>query len=205
MTTDELIAYYKGLLILQYAALANAVGTIGAVIGELVQDQIIAKVRDAFDILTALGSQLDVLGTYRGISRVLFGASTASDWSLVPYADASPGSYLGWAAYADADPTWLWMQYADVNRVAHSLTDPQMRSLIQLAAAFQSSDGSLASLDDVLFDFFGTYVNVVDNEDMTITYQHQIADPDPNMLWALVVLADILPHGAGVSYTTVEV
>lgn len=205
MTTQEIIDYYKSLLILQYRAMGNALAHVDALILEIIQDQIVSKVRDAFDVTTAIGAQLNILGTYRGIARTLFGVTPGSYWSLVPYADAAPASYFGWAEYADADPTWGFLQYADLSAVAYALTDSQMRRLIQLQAAFQSSDGTLGNLDNVLYAFFGSYVNAIDNEDMTITYEHQTADPDIDGLWGLAVIAGILPHGAGVSYSVVEV
>lgn len=206
MTTEDLIAYYKGLLIMQYSALGNALGEIDLWIRLFVQNQIVSQVRDAFDVLTATGAQLNILGAYRGISRILFGATPAANWSLIPYADAAPNSYFGWGVYADVTPpVGQWLQYADLDNLAYSLSDIQMRTLIRLRAAFQSWDGSLGSLDNILYTFFGTYVNVMDNENMTITYQHQSADPDPNSIWDMAVIAGILPHNAGVSYTTVEV
>lgn len=205
MTTQEIIDYYKGLLILQYRALTNAVSHVGEWCRLFLQDQVVSAVRDGFNVLTAIGNQLNILGEYRGINRTVFGILAVTDWSLVPYGDAAPNSYFGWAAYADADPSWRWLQYADLNSVPYTLSDEQMRLMIQLRAAFQSWDGSLGKLDLILYAFFGIYVNVVDNGNMTLTYQHVAIDPDVNKLWTVATTAGILPHGAGVSYTTVEV
>lgn len=205
MTSDEIISYYAGLLILQYASLPNAVATIQTLIGVLLQDQIIDKVRNGFNLDTAIGNQLTILGTYRGAPRQVFGVLPESDWSLVPYADAAPNSYLGWAEYADPDPTWRWIQYNDVDAYPTTLTDNQLRRLIQLKAMTQSSAMGLADLDNILYSVFGSYVDLVDNEDMTITYNHQILDPDVDGLWGIAVLANALPHPAGVSFTVVEV
>lgn len=205
MTTQDLINYYKGLLILQYASQPNALATMDAIIGELVQDQIIQKVGDAFNLDTAIGAQLNILGTYRGVPRVLFGVALGSFWASPSYSDPSVGSYFGWSAYGDADPTWKWMQYNDLNALAYTLSDSQMRKLIKLKAAIQSSSMGLGDLDNILYAFFGTYVNVVDNEDMSIIYRHQAADPDPDKLWAAAVLNSALPHQAGVSFSVAEV
>lgn len=203
MTTDELISYYVGLLILQYASLGNAVQTMQALMGELIQDQIISQVNNSFDLANALGVQLNMLGTYRGVSRQVFGVAPGDYWSVVPYADPDPDLYFGLALYADADPTWRTLEYNDLDALAYALTDDQMRRLIQFKAALSTSDQTLGSLDDILYQFFGTNVNLVDNEDMSITYQHQHTDPDS--LFNVAVLADALPHPAGVSFTVVEV
>ncbi len=205
MTTQEIIDYYKSLLIMQYRSLPNALAQVGAWVGIFLQDQIVAKVGDAFNLETATGRQLDILGAYRGISRIIFGITQGSYWSLVPYDDADPDSYFGWALYDDADPTWLTLQYDDLNNVGYTLSDYQMRTLISLKAEFDSWDGTIANLDNILYSFFGNYVNVVDNENMTMVYEHNSADPDPNQIWLMTVTAGILPSNAGVSYTVLEV
>lgn len=205
MTTQEIIDYYKGLLILQYASLPNALGTIEAYISALLQNQIISQVRDAFDVDTAIGAQLDILATYRGLSRVVFGIVPGNFWSLIPYDDPDPNSYFGWAEYPDPDPTWGWIQYGDIAGAAYRLTDAQLRGLIKFKAQTDSQPLFLGNLDQILYDFFGVYVTVIDNEDMTMIYQHQIADPDINQLFEMAVLAGILPHPAGVLATVVEV
>lgn len=201
----DVVNAYTGLLILQYAALPNASAHVQALMQAIVQDQIINKVRTGFNLDTALGAQLDILGTYRGVPREVFGSAPGSYWALVEYADPSPGSYFGIAEYADADPTWNTMQYIDVDSLAYTLTDNQMRRLIKLRAAMESTPFGLADLDNILYSVFGNYVNVVDNENMSIVYQHNHLDPDPDLLWAVTVLAGALPHPAGVSFTVVEV
>lgn len=205
MTTDELVSYYTGLLILQYSALSRATATVSAVKRSLIQDQIVEKVRAGFDVQTAIGAQLNILATYRGLRRQVFGAIPGNYWSLIPYADAAPNSYFGWAYYADPDPSWKFLQYNDLNAVPYTLTDSQLRRLVQLRAAIQSSPLGLGDLDNILYSVFGTYVNVVDNKDMTIIYNHSHTDPDIDKLWGVAVLASVLPHPAGVSFTVVEV
>lgn len=206
MTTQELINYYVSLLILQYRALSNATSTVAMWAAIFVQNQIVSQVRDAFDLASAIGVQLNTLGSYRGIGRTLFGATPAVDWALVGYLTASPGSYPGWSTYTyTTPPTDRWLQYPDLNNVPYSLSDTQMRLLISLAAQLDMWDGTLGNLDNILYSFFGTQVNVVDNQDMSMTYQHDASDPDPNTIFELAVLAGILPHNSGVSFSVMEV
>lgn len=206
MTTQDLIEYYVGLLILQYRALTNACATVALWIGEFVQNQIVSQVRDAFNLATAQGAQLNILGQYRGIPRVIFGISPGLFWALVGYLTPSPGSFPGWARYTyTTPPSDRWLRYADLDNVPYSLTDAQMRLMIQLKAAFDFWDGTLGNLDNILYSFFGTNVSVLDNQDMSMTYQHLTSDPDPNQLFEIAVTAGILPHNAGVSFSVVEV
>lgn len=69
MTTQEIINYYAGLLILQYRGSPNAYATIQTLVGPEIMDQLPTQVQDAFNLPTAVGKQLDILGKYIGISR----------------------------------------------------------------------------------------------------------------------------------------
>lgn len=60
--------YYSNLLILQYHNKPKAKATIEAVVN-LLPDELIQEVIDGFDIETAVGKQLDILGEYIGVDR----------------------------------------------------------------------------------------------------------------------------------------
>lgn len=70
MATDqELINYYAGLLIVQYAGKPKAYATVQASAKPFVMNQLPLAVQNGFDLNTAIGKQLDILGKYIGISR----------------------------------------------------------------------------------------------------------------------------------------
>lgn len=69
MTTEELAAYYANLLIIQYINKPKAYATVAAQVTPIFMDQLPNSVQDAFNIETAVGVQLDVLGKYVGASR----------------------------------------------------------------------------------------------------------------------------------------
>lgn len=68
-TTQQLIDYYANLLILQYRGKPKAYATIQAFVKMFIMDQIPTQVQDAFNLDSAVGVQLDVLGKYAGVSR----------------------------------------------------------------------------------------------------------------------------------------
>jgi hypothetical protein len=70
MTTDELATYYANLLILQYLQKPKAYAMVKALVTPLIMDQLPLLVQDAFNIDTAVGVQLDVIGKYVGARRV---------------------------------------------------------------------------------------------------------------------------------------
>lgn len=68
-TDDELVEYYAKLLILQYAGKPKAVATVSALVREAIMNQLPIQVGQAFDLETAVGVQLDVVGKYAGVVR----------------------------------------------------------------------------------------------------------------------------------------
>lgn len=69
MTTQDIIDYYANLLILQYKGKPNAYATIQAAVTPIIMDQLPDQVQNAFEIGTAVGVQLDILGKYVGVTR----------------------------------------------------------------------------------------------------------------------------------------
>lgn len=69
MTNEELAEYYAKLLILQYVGKPKAFATIKQTALPFIMDQLPTQVQDAFNINTAIGVQLDVLGKYAGVTR----------------------------------------------------------------------------------------------------------------------------------------
>ena len=73
MNTTDLILYYVDLLIMQYNSLPKARGMVSAFVTEAVADQISIQVGQAFDLNTAVGVQLDMIGAFRGARRAVPG------------------------------------------------------------------------------------------------------------------------------------
>lgn len=69
MTNDEIRDYYANLLIVQYLGKAKAYATIQALVTMVIMNQLPDQVQNAYDIGTAVGVQLDVLGKYAGVVR----------------------------------------------------------------------------------------------------------------------------------------
>jgi hypothetical protein len=66
---NNIIEYYSNLLILQYSDKPKAIQQIKDYVSGLLADGLFIKIRDAFNIDTAVGNQLDVLGRYIGLDR----------------------------------------------------------------------------------------------------------------------------------------
>lgn len=71
MSVAEITQHYIDYLILQYRNIDTAKSTIETLVKPTIMDLLPASVRDAFDIDTAVGNQLDFLGKYIDANRVL--------------------------------------------------------------------------------------------------------------------------------------
>lgn len=198
MTDAEFLDYYAKLLIMQYNNKPRAIATVKAYVAEAVASQIIQQVEDGFDLDTAIGAQLTTLGTYRNAPRVIYGLSLTKNFFAMPlYSDVDPSNDFGFALYdVDPIPSWYFALYADVNELIYNLSDSDLRTLIKYLAQINSCGFGLGEIDTILFTYFGTYVTLDDNLDMTITYTDDPADP--SNLFAIVESIGALPHPSGV-------
>jgi len=202
-TPTEVAAYYASCLIAQYYNKPKAIATVEAYAGQLIADNIALNVRDGFDLEVAVGQQLDFLGKLRGISRYYFSLVLTKTYMALPsYDDPSPGSYLGLSTYdLPQPPAWHTMLYDDF--IANTLLDGDFRRVIKFLAKIHSCDYSLQALDNIFFEFFFGNVNILDNVNMTMTYQHLTSDTDN--LFEIVKQMGLLPRPAGVTVSTAEV
>lgn len=196
------VDYYVNLLIIQYFNRPRARLHVGVLVQESVASEIVGQVRDAFDLETAVGKQLDILAKYRGASRTVFGIDLSHAYFSMPlYDDGTPEIYPGFPLYDDATVTWFFFTYDDAERPIYSMNDDELRRLIKFRAKTQSRFLSLKEIDDILFEFFEDKVTLTDNGDMTITYTHDIGDPDT--LFNVVAGTNSLPRPAGVEAVVV--
>lgn len=199
MTTDELIAYYQNLLIIQYATQSRALATISAFVTEAISDQIIQSVEDGFDLTTAIGVQLDAIATYRGASRALYNIDLGKEYFQMPsYDDPDPDADFGFALYGD-DPSWFFITYEDAAQPTYYLNDAELRLFIQYLADVQSAYLGLGTIDTILYKYFGTYLTYTDNLDMSVTIHHDTSDP--GVLFKIVDFTSTFPRPSGVAVT----
>lgn len=86
MTNDSLQKYYANLLIAQYVTKNKAYATIKALAALGIIDQIPQAVQYAFEIGSAIGVQLDIIGKYVGVTRSgngFFGPITLNDADFI--------------------------------------------------------------------------------------------------------------------------
>ena len=152
---------YTGLITSEFNQQPNYIATVMALVQPAVDIQnLVLSLPGLYDLDVAVGTQLDAVGEWVGISRDIGTPLTG-----VYFAFDTAG--LGWdqgAWYSPFDPT---QGYA-------VLDDTHYRVLLRAKIAANNWDGSIAGAYTALSALFGaasgTYVFIQDNQDMSMNY-----------------------------------
>lgn len=189
----DLAGYYSKLLIFQYRTKPKAVATINLYAKQAIFDDIFSQIRDAYNISTAVGPQLDVLGKYIGLPRNIGDPASAPYFGFRSYVTTDPQNSNGFRSYLSTDNQFgVWASYSNPS-VNTDLTDSQYQFMLILKIILNSNDGTLYSIMNYLNTFLPGFVSLVDNCNMTMTYTI-IGQPPVSV----DVLAAYLPKPMGV-------
>lgn len=193
---DEVIEYYVNLLTIQYNNKERARKTIALYTGTLLKDNLPCLVQDAYNLETAVGVQLDVLGRYIGADRfftetILVG----SFFGFTSYSTLDTDSTVGMTDYADYDTDLGgFATYDDISNL-YTLNDDNYRFILKLKIVQNNSNHSYGSIDNDLFPFFGEDLIASSNQDMTMVYFVTAAQAD---LARIAFEKEVLPRPMGV-------
>lgn len=194
MTTEELKNYYTDLLIIQYKRMPNARAVVALLAGEVIAGQIMLQVRDAFNLDTAVGKQLDFLGAIVGVTRYIHGLAI-KDYFGMPEDGDTVDDFFGFVLQTAPDSAWYFLTYPDLNAPLGTLTDGDFRRLIKYTIKLNALNTTLADIDALLWEFFPGVITPTDNGDNTITYTFS-ASSDPVV--ESLSFTENLPKPAGV-------
>jgi hypothetical protein len=161
-----LITDYTGRITSKHQGKPNFLASVIAACQPFVDAQSVTnQFTDCFDLDQAVGVQLDQIGLWLGVSRILSTPITGVFFSW-----DTPG--LGW-------DQGLWLgPFAPTTNYA-SLDDSTYRDVLKLQAQLNNWNGSVGNLDAILGGyssifsqlFPGLAMGVVDNYDMSMTFQ----------------------------------
>ena len=208
-TSDVLTAlenYYANLLIIQYHDKPKAIATVKALVDILMPinsntgNLLITDVRDAFNVDTAVGEQLDWIGQWVGIDR-LYSGINLSNTSFI-FFDADLGNnnilhrgYLDLLAENPAD-AGTWLDISDLSTITNSLNDDDFRKLVKLKILENNMNFSWASLVNAIYSVFGNSVYIDTNGAMHMAY---FVPENLTSLLTAMVTKKILPRPLGVT------
>lgn len=191
MTLDELTTYYAGLLAYLYRNQSNAVRQMRLFTKQAVGDLLAAQLQTCFEVDTAVGAQLDIIGKYVGVARNIGDVIPSSQEYFGFELYQGGGNPRGFGDYTDSfvNAGYIFYLYQFSNGVPSLLPDNQYRIIIKLKIITNTNDGTLATIQDALLTFLNGTVTVVDAQDMNLVYVIQDFPPI-----SLAVLRRYLPR-----------
>jgi len=197
LTVQQVLNYYSNQLIIQYNSLPKATATIQALANCNVCDSFFLELQNAFNLNTAVGNQLTIIGKIVGVPRNIYGLNltdtffTFSNWTGQP---ASVG-FNTWAnGSPDPDKIASWLSTA-----VYTPTDFEMLALIKLKIMTNNYYTSLGQIMPALVAAFGTSIQLVDNFNTSITWN--FSQPYHNVGSICQFLGYIVPKPMGVAIT----
>lgn len=197
LTAQQALQYYGNQLIIQYRTLPKATATIQAVANCNICDGFFFTLQNCFNLATATGEQLTIIGRIVGVPRQIQGLDlvdtffTFSNWNGLPPSDG----FNSWALQpVGPDKIASWQ-----TNVIYTPTDFEMTALILLKIIRNNFYNSLGQIDPILFKFFGTAIQLVDNFNRSITWTFKA--PYHNVGSVAAFLGNIVPKPMGVAIT----
>lgn len=194
---DDLIQYYVNRLLWQYR-LPKAQNTIAITAKQLIADGVLFQIQDGYELNTALGLQLDVLGKYIGLPRGIGDPAPLPFFGFVDYDGG--GNENGLTDYNTAvNNLVVFYEYGYNQQNATDLSDTAYLFMLMLKIALNTSDNTLYGIQQILSGTLRGAVRVVDNRNMTLTYYVN----DTALPVSITVLRPYLPRPMGVGISGV--
>lgn len=197
---ENLQDYYSNLLIVQYNGKPRAVQTIKQLVNLIYANMILFQIRDGFDWTTAVGTQLDIIGKWVGVSRNYnTNPITSKKLSYPEYSRLIPtvttdiiqGGYSDYSTFANNDGGQLI--YNDLKSVDNKLSDENYRIVIGLKIIYNSINHIAGEIDNAIWQYFGGKVYTTWT-DHTITYNYE---SDMLELMQICLYKGVLPAPIG--------
>jgi hypothetical protein len=160
MTLDEILDYYSDLLIIQYRIKPKAKATVRLIVNQTVCDGLMQVEQNCFDLDTAIGNQLTILGKIVGVPRDVYGLDLAHIFfSFTRYATSIASIGFGrYNSQPDLDVFYRYRSFA-----IYTLTDFELRSLIYLKIIFNSKYSSFKNIKEALYAKFGNDIDIAES------------------------------------------
>jgi len=200
MTLNEALRYYSDQLIVQYNKLIKASSTIECLVNNSLCDGLVFSLQNTFNLNSASGEQLTVLGKIVGVPREIFGLDLTHEFFNFTRYSGIPASN-GFNRFSTPNDT----QYISTYQTTASYTtlDFELLALIQLKIISNNNFTTLFDIKNALYVVFAGDIDVVDNLDYTITYN--IKSPYHNVGTICNFLGYVLPKPMGVGITITNI
>lgn len=166
--------YYTNLLIIQYQAKPKTKAFLTSVLKIILANDIILKIRDAYDLETAVGVQLDTLGDYVGVSRTYEIAENPDQTLFFGMIDGNNSDHV-------ANPQNFCKGFNTTNNLSNwfitsglkvvTMDDTLYRQILKLKIKLNALDHTTESIDEILASLFDGKVILYDTNNMELVYR----------------------------------
>lgn len=194
ISISDMSSYFANLLAFEYRNAPKAYAQMRLWAKQALADLFAFQVQDAFDVDTAIGAQLDVIGKYVGVNRNIGTPVTKPYFGFYDNTATvkNPNGFTD-STNPAINAVGIFFQSYFIGSENTALNDEAYRLVIKLQIILNQNDGTLASIQTYLHNFLPGVVSLTDNADMTLTYTLSSVTPvDPS------VLQKFLPKPAGV-------
>jgi len=183
---------YTTLITSEYQNSPDFVALVGALTNSGINAEVVDAIPAAFDLDSAVGVQLDVIGQWVGVSRVVnqvllvgyFGF--ADDQAALPFGELGVPN-VGGRFYE------LGEDFAGTTVLA----DIEYRTVLRAKIIKNRYDGGQFELEQAMADLFGMSATITDNGTLNLTIN--VGGPVSQTDQALVATYDLLPRPGGVA------
>lgn len=200
MSYTDVQEYYTDQLIVQYQDKPKARATIQCLINNSLVDGLIFQLQDCYDLDTAVGEQLTIIGEIVGVPRNIYGLDLVHTfWNYTRFTGSLTS--VGWGRYLSQPDPDLWTRY--LTNATYVTTDFELRSLIALRIIYNNAYESLYYVKNQLYAQFKGSIDIVDNKNSTITYN--VKQPYYTVATIGSFLGNIFPKPAGIGITVNQI
>lgn len=194
---NDISKYYIDLLIIQYQALPKTRAFLEAVLKKVLIFDILFQIRDGFDIETAVGKQLDILGEYIGVSRTYEIAEDPDSTLFFGMIDGSNADHVAnpqafCKGFSDFSNPSNWFITSGLKVV--TMDDELYRQILKLKIKLNSIDYTVESIEDILSSLFKDKIILYDTNSMQLVYRIT----EVNEFITASISKRLLPKPAGV-------
>lgn len=204
-TIESIVNYYVSLLIIQYANKPKAQAHIELIVRSILANAIFLDVLNGYDLETAVGVQLDVIGKYAGVTRYYSQIDLENYFAFTDYSEADPDSEpkFGFSTYATFDGFSYngTLTYNSIITTQNALSDDDFRILIKLAIIQNTSNHGHGDIDEKLYALFGLDIRLEMLGTKKIYYFFTSAITP---LIQAIIIKKLLPKPIGVRLTYVQ-
>lgn len=159
---NQIQEYYANLLIYQYRGQPKAYATIKLVANQVLCDGLFFLFPAAFNLETAVGAQLTIIGKIVGVPRNVLGINPYATYFNFTRSQGTPASIGFNRSSTTVDPDFFLRAQV---QTTYTLTDFEMLNLIRLKIIYNNTFSSFSQLKQSLWNTFAGAIDIVAPDD----------------------------------------